>query len=175
MTGGPDGDVAGNEILNLHRLYPKTAKLIALTDVSGTIYDPSGLDLAACAELFFKARPIRFYPPEKLSIGGFLLDRETHREPTPYVQQTLCYRNRSGQIESDWLAGNEMNSLYRNNVHEVKADIFIPCGGRPRTLRDTNCHEFSRQNRIPTAKAIIEGANLYLSPWHAISSKRKEF
>ena len=33
LSGGPDGDVAGNEILNLYRSYPNTAKLLALTDV----------------------------------------------------------------------------------------------------------------------------------------------
>jgi glutamate dehydrogenase len=43
ITGGPDGDVAGNQIYNLYRYYPKTAKVLALTDVSGTIYDPEGL------------------------------------------------------------------------------------------------------------------------------------
>ena len=37
MSGGPDGDVAGNQILNLYKFYPHTAKLLALTDVSGTI------------------------------------------------------------------------------------------------------------------------------------------
>src|SRR5690606_25573270 len=55
ISGGPDGDVAGNEILNLYKCYPKTAKLLALTDVSGTIYDPEGLDLEEMSELFYKS------------------------------------------------------------------------------------------------------------------------
>lgn len=165
MTGGPDGDVAGNQILNLHRYYPKTAKLIALTDVSGTIYDPQGLNLSILAELFHKVLPIRFYPPEQLGSAGFLLDKESRREPTPYVQQTLCWRNKAGSLVADWIGGNEMNALYRNNVHQTKADIFIPCGGRPRTLRDTNYRDFFDKAGDPTARAIIEGANLYLSPW----------
>jgi glutamate dehydrogenase len=165
MTGGPDGDVAGNQILNLYRECPQTAKLIALTDVSGTIYDPFGLDLEAMTALFHAGKPIRHYPPELLSPGGFLLDRETRREPTPYVQQTLCWKNRAGSIIQDWMSGNEMNALYRNNVHQTKADIFIPCGGRPRTLRDNNYKDFFDKAGEPTARAIIEGANLYLSPW----------
>ncbi len=165
ISGGPDGDVAGNQIKNLHTYYHDTAKLIALTDVSGTIHDPHGLDLGACVELFREGKPIRFYPPEKLSVGGFLLDRENRREPTPYVQQTLCWRNRDGTIEADWLSGNEMNALYRNNVHQTEADIFIPCGGRPRTLRDTNYRDFLDKTGKPTSGAIVEGANLYLSPW----------
>jgi glutamate dehydrogenase len=165
MTGGPDGDVAGNQIMNLYRYYPNTAKLVALTDISGTIHDPQGLDLAALVQLFHNEQSIRFYPPEKLSEEGFLLDRESRREPMPYVQQTLCWRNRGGVIIEDWIAGNEMNALYRNNVHQTKADIFIPCGGRPRTLRDTNYKDFFDKAGEPTARAIIEGANLYLSPW----------
>ena len=32
-------------IYNLYHYYPETAKLLALTDISGTIYDPEGLDL----------------------------------------------------------------------------------------------------------------------------------
>ncbi len=165
MTGGPDGDVGGNQIYNLYRDYPKTAKLIALTDVSGTIYDPAGLDLATCVQLFNEGKSIRFYPPEKLSPGSFLLDKDNRREPTPYISQTLCWRNKEGELVADWLSGNEMNTLYRNNVHQTKADIFIPCGGRPRTLRDTNYKDFLDKAGEPTARVIVEGANLYLSPW----------
>lgn len=165
MTGGPDGDVAGNQIFNLYRYYPKTAKLIALTDISGTIYDPSGLDLEICTRLFHEAKSIRSYPPHALSPNGFLLDKETRREADPYVSQTLCWRNKDGILVEDWLPGNEMNALYRNNVHHTYADIFIPCGGRPRTLRDTNYKEFLDPQGKPTARAIIEGANLYLTPW----------
>ena len=165
MTGGPDGDVAGNQIMNLYRLYPHTAKLVALTDVSGTIYDPEGIDLAVCAELFKEARSICFYPPEKLNPGGFLLDRESRREPSQYAQQTLCWHNRDGHVVAEWLSGNEMNTLYRNNVHQTIADIFIPCGGRPRTLRETNYKDFFDKTGEPTSRAVIEGANLYFSPF----------
>lgn len=164
MTGGPDGDVAGNQIMNLYRLYPKTAKLLALTDVSGTIYDPNGLDFASLAKLFHEGKSIRFYPPEKLSIGGILLDKESRREPTPYVQETLCWRNLEGITVSDWISGNEMNALYRNNVHQIETDIFLPCGGRPRTLREGNYRDFFNKEGKPTSRAIVEGANLYFSP-----------
>lgn len=165
ISGGPDGDVAGNQILNLYKYYPETAKLVALTDISGTINDPHGLDLTTLVELFHKAQPIHLYPAEKLSSGGFLLDRTNRREPSPLVQQTLCWRNKDGNISADWLSGNEMNALFRHNVHQTPADIFIPCGGRPRTLRDTNYTDFLDENGAPTARGIVEGANLYLSPW----------
>jgi glutamate dehydrogenase len=165
MSGGPDGDVAGNQILNLHRFYPRTAKLLALTDVSGTIFDPEGLDLAVMASLFKETKPIRFYPPEKLSEGGFLLDARTKREHTAYAQQTLLWRKQGGRLVEEWLSGSEMNHLLRHNVHQTKADIFIPGGGRPRTLGDANYQDFIDKAGKPTAKAIVEGANLYLTPW----------
>ncbi|HSX12065.1 MAG TPA: NAD-glutamate dehydrogenase domain-containing protein, partial [Rhabdochlamydiaceae bacterium] len=138
ISGGPDGDVAGNQILNLYRFFPKTAKLVAITDVSGTIFDPKGLDLSFLAELFKEVKPIRFYPPEKLNEGGFLLDLATKKEITAYAQQTLCSRKKGGKVVEDWLSGNEMNHLFRHNLHQTPADVFIPGGGRPRTLNENN-------------------------------------
>jgi glutamate dehydrogenase len=164
ISGGPDGDVAGNEILNLYKDYPKTAKLLALTDVSGTIYDPEGLDLKEMANLFHTASPIRNYPPEKLHEGGFLLDVKTTREESAYAKQTLIWRKKNGKAVQEWISGNEMNQLYRNNVHQVKTDVFVPGGGRPRTLNDTNYFSYLDETGKPTSKAIVEGANLYLTP-----------
>ena len=164
ISGGPDGDVAGNQILNLAKYYPKTAKLLALTDVSGTIYDPKGLDLEELSKLFHDVKPIRYYPPEKLSEGGFLLDLFSKRESTPYMQQTLCWRRKGNKVIEEWLSGNEMNHLYRHNVHATKTDIFIPGGGRPRTLNESNYKDFLDETGKPTSLAIVEGANLYLTP-----------
>lgn len=164
ISGGPDGDVAGNEILNLYKFYPKTAKLLAITDVSGTAFDPKGLDLKELADLFHKAQPLRYYPSDKLSEGGFLLDLRTKKEESAYVQKTLLWRKKGGKLFQEWLGGNEMNSLFRTNVHQVKADVFIPCGGRPRTLNESNYKSFLDETGHPTAKAIVEGANLYLTP-----------
>lgn len=162
MSGGPDGDVAGNQIVNLHRFYPKTARLLALTDISGTIYDPHGLDLSILVDLFKKERPICNYPPQKLSEGGFLVDKYRKRTQTALVQQTLCLRKTDGVVIEDWLSGNDMNHLLRSNVHSTPTDVFIPAGGRPRTLNGGNWREFLDPQGAPTAKAIIEGANLYL-------------
>lgn len=164
MSGGPDGDVAGNQIVNLARYYPNTAKLLALIDASGTIYDPQGLDLHMLAELFHQGRPIKYYPPEKLSEGGFLLDKNAKRHQTAFAQQTLCWKNMDGNLIEDWMSGGEMNHLLRYNVHQTKADIFIPAGGRPRTLNAGNIKEFMDETGKPTARAIVEGANLYLTP-----------
>jgi glutamate dehydrogenase len=165
MTGGPDGDVAGNQMHNLYRYYPKTAKLLATIDVSGTIFDPEGLDLEVIDKLFSEGKPLRFYPAEKLNEGGFLLDTKSKKEQTAYAQQTLCWKRVKGKLVEEWLSGNEMNHLLRHNVHHVKADVFIPGGGRPRTLNENNINDFLDETGKPTARVVVEGANLYNSPW----------
>jgi len=164
ISGGPDGDVAGNQMLNLKKYYPKTAKLIAITDVSGTIFDPEGLDLNIIEKLFHEAKPIRFYPHSALHTGGFLLDLHTKKQESDLKELTLLVKNVGGKLVEQYLAGQEMNQLFRQNLHQVKADIFIPAGGRPRTLNEYNIQEFLDKDHTPTSKAIIEGANLYLTP-----------
>lgn len=164
ISGGPDGDVAGNMILNLYKFFPKTAKLLALTDVSGTIYDPKGLNLKILAEMFHKEQPIREYPADKLNEGGFLLDLFTKKEQTAYAQATLLYKKVGKKVVKEWISGSEMNHLFRNNVHQTQTDIFVPGGGRPRTLNEHNWKDFLDETGKPTSSAIVEGANLYLTP-----------
>ncbi|GAB4192053.1 MAG: NAD-glutamate dehydrogenase [Simkaniaceae bacterium] len=163
ISGGPDGDVAGNQILNLHKYYPKTAKLVAITDVSGTIYDPEGLDLHILSGFFHEGKPIRFYPPKKLHDNGYLLDMQTKREHSAYATQTLFYKKADGKLIEEWLGGSDMNHLFRESLHQKKTDIFIPAGGRPRTLNEHNWTDFLDETGRPTSRAIIEGANLYLT------------
>ena len=164
ISGGPDGDVAGNQMCNLLRYYPNTAKLLAITDVSGTIYDPKGLDLKMLAQFFEEGKTISSYPPESINEGGFLLDLRSKKEKGEYAQKTLCYRSTKDGIIKKWLVGHEMNNLYQNHLHQVKTDVFIPAGGRPRTLNYDNYTTFLDQSSYPSSKIIVEGANLYLTP-----------
>jgi len=162
LTGGPDGDVAGNMIKNLYLSYPNTAKLLTLIDVSGTILDPEGLDLSVLYSLFEEGKPIKHYPPNLLHEGGFLLDKQAKKTETALVQKTLCWRKENGELIETWISGSDMNALLRTTVHKTVTDIFIPAGGRPKTLREENIEEFLTPEGNPTSKAIIEGANLYL-------------
>lgn len=162
ISGGPDGDVAGNAIIYLARDFPKTAKLIALTDVSGTIFDPQGLDFSCLEQLFTHEQAICHYPPQKLHDGGFLLDR-THVNDEGLTQKTRLWKSQSKPAMSTWISSSEASQIFRQNVHHTVADVFIPGGGRPRALNHENVDEFF-VNEKPTARLIVEGANLYVAP-----------
>lgn len=164
MAGGPDGDVAGNQICNLEKHFSKTAKLITLIDVSGVIYDPKGLDLAYLKELFLQAKPIRNYPPEKLSDGGFLLDLKSEKKEAVHIVKVLITKKVHDTLVEEWLPGSEAQEIVRTFVHKTAADIFIPAGGRPATLNQATAADFFDAKERPTARAIIEGANLYITP-----------
>ncbi len=164
MSGGPDGDVAGNQICNLYRFFPQNGKLVATIDVSGTLFDPEGVDLSITYQLFRESRPIRFYPAERLSEGGYLLDTTQRQKQGSYQEEALLMHKQGGKLISRWISGNEMNHLLRTTVHQAKAEIFIPGGGRPFTLNEENYQEFLDKEGKATSKAIVEGGNLYLSP-----------
>jgi len=54
FAGGPDGDVAGNEIKILFREYGENAVIVGIADGSGSAEDPQGLDheeVSSCEEL----------------------------------------------------------------------------------------------------------------------------
>lgn len=163
MVGGPDGDVAGNQILNLKKFYPNTAKLLSITDVSGTIHDPKGLDLTELSELFSFGKPVAHYPIEKLSPGGFLVNKVQKKDISAVTTLTACWKKQETQLIQEWISGSEMNHLLKTNINQTKADVFIPAGGRPRSLNESNVKEFLDASGKPTAKIIIEGANLYLT------------
>jgi glutamate dehydrogenase len=53
----------------------------------------------------------------------------------------------------------------RNTLHNrVKADAFIPAGGRPATIHRRNWRDFLDEFGVPSSKVIVEGANLFLTP-----------
>jgi glutamate dehydrogenase len=87
------------------------------------------------------------------------------KEQSPYVYHTLCSRKVGGKVIADFLPGNEMNHILRYTVHQTKTDLFIPAGGRPKTLNETNYKDFLDSTGQPTSKLIVEGANLYITPW----------
>jgi len=60
----------------------------------------------------------------------------------------------------------ESGLTFRNEFHLhplSKADLFVPCGGRPASINLSNVNKFFDGNGKPKYKIIVEGANLFLT------------
>lgn len=135
ITGGPDGDVAGNEIKILHREYGENAKILGIADGSGCAEDPAGLDHAELLRLVEQNQPIAAFDRSALSPEGRVLNIT---DP--------------GGAEA------------RNTLHNrLSTDVFVPAGGRPATLNAQNCDDFLFPDGRPSSRLIVEGANLFLT------------
>ena len=137
MTGGPDGDVAGNELKILHREYGDNAKIVAVADGYGAAYDPEGL---SWTELL------------RLTEGGLSICKFSQDKLSGHPEAWVVYADTRENIQK------------RNNLHAAAiADIFIPAGGRPYTVHKDNCNKFLSEPGIPSCQAIIEGANIFFT------------
>merc|ERR1719262_968029 len=59
----------------------------------------------------------------------------------------------------------------RNTLHNrLKADAFIPAGGRPNTININNYDKYFLDDGTPSAPLIVEAANIFTTP-----EARKEF
>jgi len=145
ITGGPDGDVAGNMIRILMREYgDQGVKVVGLADVSGCAEDPNGLDSNELLRLVHGALPIACFDPSKLS---------DHQDSALHL------------IAAAEGCGDEKALRARNSMHNrVVADAFIPAGGRPSTINESNWRSFLQPNGEPSSKLIVEGANLFITP-----------
>ena len=137
MTGGPDGDVAGNELKLLHETYGEKARVVAIADGLGAAYDPDGLDWRELLRLVNESKSIAFFQPEKLS----------------------------GAKESFVITANTSENIARrNNLHfETNTDIFIPAGGRPYSVNEKNWEGLLNSDKSPNCKGVVEGANIFFS------------
>lgn len=136
MIGGPDGDVAGNELKILHREYGEHALVKVVADGKGIAYDPQGLDWQELLRLCDKSSSIVNFSPERL------------QDKNAFVRA----------------ADNPDNIIIRNEFPlQVPADIFIPAGGRPYSVSEKNWNLFFDAEQHPTKKAIVEGANIFFT------------
>ncbi len=137
LTGGTDGDVAGNMIKILARDYGPRARVVGLADGTAVVEDPAGLDMAELMRLVDGSLPLGQFSPAALSAQGQFHTTET-----------------------------EEGIRRRNTMHNrVLADAFIPAGGRPSTIDGTNYRQFLQADgRTPSARLIVEGANIFITP-----------
>jgi glutamate dehydrogenase len=135
ITGGPDGDVAGNGIRILLREFGKNVRIVGIADGSGSAEDPEGLCHQELLRLFGNVKPIAHFDRSKLSQRGQLV---TLDEPD--------------------------GVRLRNTMHNrVIADAFMPCGGRPNTIHAGNWKDYLTPEGVPSSRVIVEGANLFLN------------
>eukprot|EP01033_Poteriospumella_lacustris_P003883 gene3883-2760_t len=138
ITGGPDGDVAGNLIRILFRDYGANCKIVGIADGFGVAEDPNGLDHDELLRLFYEGKSIDHFNKSKLSTEGVVLSAAP---------------------------GNEEGINRRNSFpFRVKSDIFVPAGGRPNTINGENWHKFLDENGKPSSPLIVEGANIFNTP-----------
>ena len=70
LTGGPDGDVAGNQIRIMHREFGDRARIVGIADGSGAAWDPAGLDHAELLRLVNNDAPISQFSRDRLGPDG---------------------------------------------------------------------------------------------------------
>jgi glutamate dehydrogenase len=157
LSGGPDGDVAGNSIRLLIENYGKTAKIVAITDGTGFAHDGEGLDHQELMRLFREGKGVAHFSPDQLHPQGRLLvlPRDAAGQPKLHVKDGTV-------VHAQDLDMNAANRLHQRGVHAVEAEAFIPAGGRPNTLDETNWQWFMLEQK-PSAPLIVEGANLYFT------------
>lgn len=138
LTGGTDGDVAGNMIKILHRDYGDRARVVGLADGTAVVEDPAGLPMPELLRLVQGSLPLSSFDPSTLSGAG-----QFHT------------------VDS------EEGIRLRNTMHSrVVADAFIPAGGRPGTIDGSNYRAFLQgpDFKTPSARLIVEGANIFITP-----------
>ena len=161
LTGGPNGDVAGNCLKLIMERCPKAA-IKSIIDGSGALYDPQGVDYKALSGILLK-EDVAAFDPEGLHVGGFVLMRhETRREALRDLFKKAV-RTEKG-VEETWVTSDELQGELARLTFEVPVDLFLPCGGRPETIDHTNCDRLFDDAGQARVKVIVEGANSFITP-----------
>jgi len=103
------------------------------------------------------------FSPEVLHPGGFMLFRSGSRQDGFKESYRKVSRTVDG-LKEEWVSVDEFSREYASLPFTVSADLFIPAGGRPETIDSSNCEQFFLEDGTPSAKAIIEGANSFITP-----------
>lgn len=142
MTGGPDGDLGSNEILI------SKDKILAIVDGSGVLYDPKGINREGLKRLAKKREMIEKFQRDLISPKGFLVTIKDQDVVLPDGEKVL--------------SGLEFRNMF--HLHpKFKADLFVPCGGRPASVNINNWIQYIDKKGNPRFQYIVEGANLFIT------------
>ncbi len=160
LTGGPDGDVAGNALRLLLERCPQVQFRLIL-DGTGALFDPAGADRKALQQVVLKS-DIDHYDPQALHDGGMMIFRsQTKCEGLRELYRKIT--RQGDELIEEWITVDEFYRLFNNLIFDVEADLFIPAGGRPETIHTGNWQQFLVEGK-PSARAIVEGANSFITP-----------
>lgn len=161
MTGGPNGDVAGNSLrIMLERCPGMRVRLIL--DGTAALHDPNGINHDELRRIVL-SHDLDAFNPQFLGEGGSIIFRTGRRMEGLKESHRMITRGTGGLVE-EWLDIDDFNRLYNSLVFTVKADLFIPAGGRPETIDGQNWRSFLDENGAPSSTVIVEGANSYITP-----------
>ena len=161
MTGGPNGDVAGNCLRILLEQCP-AMELRLMLDGAAAVYDPAGIDHGELGRLALR-HDLDAFNPERLGVDGFILFRSGKKLEGLRETYRRITRTRDG-LREEWLDIDTFGHLYTTLLFSVKADLFIPAGGRPETIDGQNWSRFFDGEGEPGARIIVEGANSFITP-----------
>jgi glutamate dehydrogenase len=142
QTGGPDGDLGSNEILL------SEDRTIALVDGGGVVCDPEGLRREELVRLARAGATSAEFDRSLLGPRGFLVrvqDRDVVLPDGTRVASGLGFRN-TFHLDP-----------------RMKADLFVPCGGRPKSVNLSNWRSLLDGDGRPLFRWIVEGANLFIT------------
>ena len=166
ISGGPFGDVAGNEIKLLNarndagKFLMPNLKIVAVTDGPAAVYDPDGIDRFELSRLVHTANLDSFNPKKLHGEGAYMIFNKPRRTESGDLFRMVTIQH--GKLVDKEIDRDEFMYLFQNNICH-KADVFIPCGGRPRTITPANVPAYA-PNGVPSSRAIVEGANSFISP-----------
>jgi glutamate dehydrogenase len=161
LTGGPNGDVAGNALRLLLERCPKVSVRLVV-DGTAALVDPAGIDLGALSRIVLRADADAF-EAARLSPGGFVLYRNARRAEGLRELYRRVERTGAG-LREDWVTVDEFFKELDELIFAVPADLFIPAGGRPETIDERNWSRFLQPDGRPSARVIVEGANSFITP-----------
>ncbi len=161
MTGGPNGDVAGNALRIILERSPGVLVRLIL-DGTAALFDPNGISHDELRRIVL-INDLDAFNPDFLGEGGYIIFRSGRRMEGLKESHCKVMRTAAGLVE-EWLDIDDFNRLYSSLVFTVKADLFIPAGGRPETIDGQNWRSFLDDDGVPSSGVIIEGANSYITP-----------
>ncbi len=161
LTGGPNGDVAGNALRLMLKRWPEVRFRLIL-DGTAALHDPEGASHDELRRILLR-EDLHAFDPKALHPGAFLLYRTgTRKEGLRELHRKV---GRTGKgVTEEWLSRDDFSREFGSLVFSVEADLFIPGGGRPETIDRENWKRFLLEDGRPSARAIVEGANSFLTP-----------